>query len=107
MTTNLPVRDLERGALPIVDVGGLSSPDRGTRARVAATLEAACVDKGFLYITGHGIAPGLQDAVFAQAKAFFDLGPDGKAKVTRLCPSAIAASSPCGARPWKRARRPT
>ena len=58
-------------ALPIIDVGGLSSPDIEARRAVAREIGAACRERGFFYIENHGIAAGLVDAVVAEAKIFF------------------------------------
>lgn len=83
MTTNYILKDMERSSLGIVDVSGLASPDRSDRTEVAAELRAACLQKGFLYIVGHGVDESLQRAVFEQAKAFFDLDPADKAQVDK------------------------
>jgi isopenicillin N synthase-like dioxygenase len=57
--------------LPIIDVGGLYSAEARTRGAVAAEIRRACLDKGFFYIRGHGVAPALGEAVFAAARNFF------------------------------------
>jgi isopenicillin N synthase-like dioxygenase len=59
--------------LPIVDVSALLSPDPDTRAGVGRAIRAACLDKGFMYVTGHGIDEALRAAVLDQARAFFAL----------------------------------
>jgi isopenicillin N synthase-like dioxygenase len=59
-------------ALPIIDVSGLSSREESDRHAVASAIHAACIDRGFFYIKGHGIPAGLIDAVFAETRAFFD-----------------------------------
>ena len=58
-------------SLPIVDISALSSPDPAARAAVGRAIRAACLDKGFMYVTGHGIDEGLRAAVLDQARAFF------------------------------------
>jgi isopenicillin N synthase-like dioxygenase len=55
----------------MIDVSGLQSADFATRAAVAEKLREACSDKGFLYITHHGIPQALIDAAVAETKAFF------------------------------------
>lgn len=70
-------------SLPVIAVGGLSASDPARRRGVGMELRAACLDKGFFYVSGHGIPAGLIDAVFAEAKRFFDQTPDAKARVDK------------------------
>ncbi len=70
--SSLGARSVEAATLPIIDVSGLSSSLRETRAAVGEALRRACLDKGFFYCAGHGIPQGLIDAAFAEAKAFFE-----------------------------------
>ncbi|NKX45493.1 isopenicillin N synthase family dioxygenase [Roseicyclus persicicus] len=49
-----------------------------------ADLGAAARGPGFFLLTGHGVDPGLQAAVFAQADAFFGLPGTEKEKVSIL-----------------------
>lgn len=69
--------------LPVIDIGGLSSSRHEDRIVVAARMRAACIDKGFFYIVGHGVPQGLMDAAQAQARQFFDLPAAEKAKVAK------------------------
>ncbi|HWE73131.1 MAG TPA: 2-oxoglutarate and iron-dependent oxygenase domain-containing protein [Stellaceae bacterium] len=64
MLTRLPVIDLA----PFV--AGGSAEDR--RA-VAQKLREACIDIGFFYLSGHGIAQSEFDAVIAMGHRFFEL----------------------------------
>jgi len=75
-------------SLPIVDITGLSSPDPAARLAVGRAIRAACLDKGFMYVTGHGIDGDLRAQVLAQAAAFFDMPLDNKIAVSM-------AHSPC------------
>lgn len=59
-------------SLPIVDISGLASDDPAIRRTVGRAIRAACQDKGFMYLTGHGIDAGLRASVLEQAAAFFD-----------------------------------
>ena len=54
-------------AIPVIDVAAFGD----NHARLGATLGRAARDMGFFCITGHGVAPSLIDAVFAQSKQFF------------------------------------
>lgn len=58
-------------SLPLIDIAGLSASDPSRRRAVGAALREACLDKGFLYVTGHGIPAGLIAAVFDEARRFF------------------------------------
>ena len=59
-------------SLPVVDIGGLTSLDERTRADVAATIRAACLDKGFFYLVGHGVDEALISEVFGETQRWFD-----------------------------------
>lgn len=54
-------------SLPIIDLASLGSAPQ----HLAAALGPACRETGFFYVTGHGIAPDLVAACFAQSAAFF------------------------------------
>jgi isopenicillin N synthase-like dioxygenase len=71
MSAALDAMQISSGALPIIDVSGLAAPDYAARLAVAEALRAACTDKGFLYITHHGIPQALIDAAVTETKAFF------------------------------------
>lgn len=64
-------------SLPIIDVSGLAAPGSGapgvSEAEVAMAIGHAARDIGFFYVVGHGIAPELLEAVFAESAAFFAL----------------------------------
>lgn len=75
-------------SLPVVDITALDSPDPAARAAVGAAIGAACRDKGFMYVVGHGIDADLRARVLAQAAAFFDLPAEDKMAVSM-------ARSPC------------
>jgi isopenicillin N synthase-like dioxygenase len=57
--------------LPVIDVGPLVGPgSAAARARVAGQIQAACRERGFFYVTGHGVPAGLLDQL-AEASAEF------------------------------------
>ncbi len=68
-------------APPIVDLAGMFSHEWAARRAVADSLRDACLDKGFLYIVGHRIAPAMMQDMFAQARRFFALPDARKAEV--------------------------
>lgn len=67
--------------LPVVDLAGM--PPRGgeARARIAAEMDAACRDPGFLLITNHGVPAALFERAFAAARRFFSLPHAEKAAI--------------------------
>jgi isopenicillin N synthase-like dioxygenase len=50
----------------------------------SAALGRACRETGFFLLTGHGIAPALQDQVLREADRFFDLPAADKEKLSIL-----------------------
>jgi isopenicillin N synthase-like dioxygenase len=71
--------------VPVVDLAATDAP--------AAVADAAsrC---GFLSIVGHGVAPDVSDAAWAQARAFFDLPLDDKMTVAMPRPGYPYGYSP-------------
>lgn len=80
---SLSARRVEDATLPIVDISGLRSEDPADRAGVAAAIRAACLDKGFMYVVGHGVPEPLRQAVFEQSAAFFSLPEEQKTLVDK------------------------
>jgi len=70
-------------ALPIIDVADLRSPDIARRRKVAEKLRDACLDKGFFYISGHGVPEELVATVIAQTKLLFALPGEEKSKLDK------------------------
>ncbi|QXZ08547.1 isopenicillin N synthase family oxygenase [Comamonas sp. Y33R10-2] len=64
---------MNSSTLPIIDISGLRSPDPVDQHLVAEQLRQACEQRGFFYITGHGIDPALIQSVFSASQLFFDL----------------------------------
>jgi len=79
--TDLAARTVETSALPVVDMSGLYSTEPADRAAVGRALHAACVDKGFFYVVGHGVEPELLDAAFEESRRFFALPAEDKRRV--------------------------
>lgn len=65
-------------SIPIIDISGLLDNDIQTHQNIASHIRKACLDKGFFYITGHGVSKALQDKVFEYSKLFFSLPPEQK-----------------------------
>jgi len=61
-------------ALPVIDVSPLAGPGpAAARASAVAQIQAACRDRGFFYITGHGVPAGLLDQLADASAEFFEL----------------------------------
>lgn len=63
--------------LPTIDISSAPYSIKH-KHHVLESIRAACKDKGFFIISGHGISLDLQEQMFAQAKAFFALPLDQK-----------------------------
>src|SRR5579883_3010749 len=70
-------------SLPVIDIGGLASPDLADRKAVAAKLRAACLHNGFFYISNHGVDEALVADVFAEAASFFARPADFKSELDK------------------------
>jgi isopenicillin N synthase-like dioxygenase len=71
MSQTLSARRVDNGNLPVIDIADLHDASPARLEGLAAELRAACRDKGFFYVIGHGIDPALQAEVFEQARQFF------------------------------------
>ncbi|GAB4148407.1 MAG: oxidoreductase [Cyanobacteria bacterium J069] len=69
-------------AIPVIDIGGLRSPDLANRKAVAAKIRQASHEVGFFYIANHGIAPALIEQIFAESRRFFALPIEQKAEIS-------------------------
>jgi isopenicillin N synthase-like dioxygenase len=90
------VDDQPVDALPVIDVGplvagvGRHQADEHELA-AARRMDAACRDRGFFLIRGHGVAPGRLDELDRASRAFFALPVDVKAEI----------AMPVGRRAWR------
>ncbi|GAA0966026.1 isopenicillin N synthase family oxygenase [Acrocarpospora macrocephala] len=66
--------------LPVIDVSPLLAGE--SAATVARQIEAACVDSGFFYISGHGVSADLIARMDVSARRFFELPLDAKMKIS-------------------------
>lgn len=58
--------------IPVIDIGPFDEGDAIARKRVAAEVDRACRDIGFLIVASHGVRRGLIDDAFAVSREFFD-----------------------------------
>lgn len=57
--------------IPVIDLAPARSGDATARAGVAAEIDRACRESGFLVITGHGVAPDLVERLHAVTLELF------------------------------------
>jgi isopenicillin N synthase-like dioxygenase len=72
-------------ALPVIDVGPLLGPDPGSaaaRSAVASQIQAACRERGFFYVTGHGVPADLLDQLASASAEFFALPVEDKLEIS-------------------------
>jgi isopenicillin N synthase-like dioxygenase len=70
--------------LPVVDVAPLVATDEpaaGHLRAVARQIEAACRDRGFFYVRGHGVPPALTGRLAAASRRFFALPEPAKREI--------------------------
>jgi len=58
-------------SLPVVDVSDLSSADPARRQATADALGKAAREVGFLYVTGHGVAPAVIERLKERTRDYF------------------------------------
>jgi isopenicillin N synthase-like dioxygenase len=75
-------------ALPIIDVGPLLGDGAllgdglaEARAEVAGRIQAACRERGFFYVVGHGVPAGLLDQLAGASAEFFALPLEDKQEI--------------------------
>jgi isopenicillin N synthase-like dioxygenase len=65
-------------ALPVLDLNEFITGDAQQRDRFVQNLREVAHGLGFLYLRGYGAAPGQEDALFDQARDFFNLPAERK-----------------------------
>lgn len=64
--------------VPIIDLEPWFGGDEDARRRVAARVDEALCESGFLVVTGHGVPAGLRADIRAAARRFFALPAEAK-----------------------------
>ena len=75
--------------IPIIDISPFKSGDATSRRSVVEKVAQACIEIGFVIISGHGIPSSTIRNMVTTSKAFFGLDPKEKSKVTRPRPEVI------------------
>lgn len=65
-------------AIPVIDIASFFNGTDSDKQSVANAMQEACESLGFLVIAGHGVHEEVIDALYLQAKNFFDLPLDEK-----------------------------
>ncbi|EZP70717.1 isopenicillin N synthase family dioxygenase [Sphingobium rhizovicinum] len=84
MSATASASQVEKAAelnLPIVDISGLRGASASERSKVATAIRQACLDKGFFYCVGHGVAASTMQRLFDASAEFFALPMDRKLDV--------------------------
>ncbi|HEX2891244.1 isopenicillin N synthase family dioxygenase [Vineibacter terrae] len=90
--------------VPLIDLSPLRHGDARARADLAAQVDRACREIGFMVICGHDVDPGLTDAVEETSRAFFDLPLDEKMQIVRPAPDVTRGYMPFKAEVLVRSR---
>ena len=81
-------------AVPVIDVGAWTTGDDSERDAIAARVDAACRDVGFIQVTGHGIPQDVIDGLGTAMDAFFALSADEKSTLRAPRPSINRGYAP-------------
>jgi isopenicillin N synthase-like dioxygenase len=73
-------------SVPVIDIAPFREGGEYDRRAVAAAVDAACRDIGFLVVSGHGIAERMLTEVAEVTRGFFDLPLEEKMRVHRPAP---------------------
>ncbi len=72
--------------VPLIDLGPFRHGNAAARAEVAAQVDRACREIGFLVVANHGVPDDLIEATRAVSRAYFDLPLEEKMRVVRPAP---------------------
>ena len=81
-----PIATAQSSGLPIIDISPFmdSSSSPAARKETAEAINAACINYGFFYLTGHGIPISDLDEIISLARRFFTLPLEEKNKIKRF-----------------------
>lgn len=83
-------------SVPVIDLSPYFAGSASGKAQVARAVDKACREIGFLTITGHGVPTALIEAVYADAKEFFDLPLAAKSAIRQPSPDTVRGYSGLG-----------
>ncbi|WP_433556780.1 isopenicillin N synthase family dioxygenase [Pseudonocardia xinjiangensis] len=73
-------------SVPVIDIAPFRNGSPADRAAVAAAVDAACRDIGFLVVSGHGVPERRLAQIGDVTRRFFDLPIEEKLRVRRPAP---------------------
>src|SRR5215471_5936512 len=91
-------------SVPIIDIEPYRGSDAAAKIKVAAAVDRACRDIGFLVIAGHGVPPELIEETRAVGRAFFDLPLAEKMKVAQPARDVTRGYTPVASEAVARSR---
>ena len=91
-------------AVPVIDISPYRSGDAIARQLLADEVDRTCRQIGFMVIAGHGVDPGLIEAVEGVSRAFFDLPLEEKMRIVRPAPDVTRGYMPIKAEVLVRSR---
>ena len=94
-------------SVPVIDLAPYWTGGEAGKRDVAAAVDHACREIGFLVIAGHGIAPALVEDTYAVARGFFDLPLEEKRRIMQPAPHISRGYTPLGSEAVARSRDPS
>jgi isopenicillin N synthase-like dioxygenase len=91
----------DAAALPIIDIGPLAGGAAGAAtAAVAGQIQVACRERGFFYVTGHGVPAGLLEELADASAEFFALPVADKMEIATAAICSRGRSPGCARWCW-------
>lgn len=81
-------------SLPIIDLSDYQQASHAQKQAIAEKIGNACREFGFFYITGHGVEESLQNRLFSESAALFDLPLEDKLRVDKTWSKANRGYEP-------------
>src|SRR5260370_17462409 len=95
---------MAKAAVPVIDISPYRCGDSISRRALAAEVDRTCREIGFMVIAGHGVDPGLIEAVESTSRTFFDLPVAEKMRIVRPAPDVTRGYMPLKAEVLVRSR---
>jgi len=74
---------MSEASIPVIDLSGFRDSDHDSRWQIAANVDQACREIGFLVVQGHGVDCTVQDRLYRNGLRFFDQSLQEKMTVRR------------------------
>lgn len=96
-----------KNGIPLIDISSFETGSQDQRNRIAAEVNFACEDIGFLVVTGHGVPEKTVRDLREAAIRFFALDVEEKKRVSKPAGADYKGYSEMGAKTVGRDRDPT